>query len=90
MLTLGAEFSSWAQTSEPNDKQRNRRAAFTELSSKVSLYEESQTARDDHNTAEPSKYDTVIELERPSELRNTDIISAHETFQEQVTALEKR
>ncbi|XP_048022437.1 voltage-dependent N-type calcium channel subunit alpha-1B isoform X9 [Megalobrama amblycephala] len=90
MLTLGAEFSSWAQTSEPNEKQRSRRAAFTELSSKDNLYEESQTARDNQNTAKPSKYDTVIELERPSDLRNTDIISAHEMFQEQVTPWEER
>lgn len=90
MLTLGAEFSSWAQTSEPNEKQRNRRAAFTELSSKDNLYEESQTARDDQSTAKPSKYDTVIELERPNDLRNTDIISAHEMFQEQVTPWEER
>lgn len=89
MLTLGAEFSSWAQTSEPNDK-RNRRAAFTELSSKDNLYEESQTARDDQDTAKPSKYNTVIELERPSDLKNTDIISAHEMFQEQVTPWEER
>lgn len=84
MLTLGAEFSSWAQTSEPTDKRRNRRAAFTELSSKDDLYE-SQTARDDQNTAKPSKYDTIVELKRPSDLTNTDIISAHEMCQEQVT-----
>jgi len=90
MLTLGAEFSSWAQTSEPPDKQTNRRAPFTEKSSKDSLYEESQTARDDQNTAKPSKYDTIVELERPRKLRNTDIISAHEICQEQGTPQEER
>ncbi|CAM4666621.1 unnamed protein product [Leuciscus chuanchicus] len=90
MLTLGAEFSSWAHTSEPTDKQRNRRAPFTEHSSKDSLYEESQTARDDQNTAKPSKYDTSVELERPCDLRNIDIISAHAMCQEQGTPWEER
>ncbi len=85
MLTLGTEFSSWAQSSEPPDNQRNRRAAFTELSSK-----ESQAAGDDQNTAECSKYDTVVELVRPRDLRNTDIISAHEMCQEQVAPCEER
>ncbi|XDV38503.1 hypothetical protein PO909_007888 [Leuciscus waleckii] len=90
MLTLGAEFSSWAHTSEPTDKQRNRRAPFTEHSSKDSLYEESQTARDDQNTAKPSKYDTSVELERPCDLRSIDIISAHAMCQEQGTPWEER
>ncbi|XP_026051098.1 voltage-dependent P/Q-type calcium channel subunit alpha-1A-like [Carassius auratus] len=85
MLTLGTEFSSWAQSSEPPDNRRNRRAAFTELSSK-----ESQAAGDDQNTAECSKFETVVELVRPRDLRNTDIISAHEMCQEQVAPWEER
>ncbi len=85
MLTLGTEFSSWAQSSEPPDNQRNRRTAFTEPSSK-----DSQAAGEDQNTAECSKYDTVVELVRPRDLRNTDIISAHEMCQEQVAPWEER
>ncbi|KAL0163023.1 hypothetical protein M9458_042419, partial [Cirrhinus mrigala] len=72
---------SWAQSSEELDKQRNRRAAFAELSSKDSL--------DDENTAKHSEYDTVVELKRPRDLKNTDIISAHEMCQEQVAPLEE-
>ncbi|KAI2651483.1 Voltage-dependent P/Q-type calcium channel subunit alpha-1A [Labeo rohita] len=82
MLTQGTEFSSWAQSSEQPDRQRNRRAALTELSSKDSL--------DEENTAKHSVYDTVVELQRPRVLKNTDIISAHEMCQEQVAPLEER
>ncbi|XP_051959881.1 voltage-dependent N-type calcium channel subunit alpha-1B [Xyrauchen texanus] len=90
MLTQGSEFSSWAQSSELPDNQRKREAAFTELSSKNGLYEEHQTARDVQNMAEHSKYDTVIELERPCDLKDTDIISAHEICQAKITPWEDR
>ncbi|KAK2872504.1 hypothetical protein Q8A67_022401 [Cirrhinus molitorella] len=90
MLTLGTEFSSWAHSSEPTDNQRNRSKTLTELSSKDSLGKENQTAGDDQNTAEWSKYDTVVELKRPRDLKSTDIISAHEMCQEQVAPWEER
>ncbi|XP_051536382.1 probable voltage-dependent N-type calcium channel subunit alpha-1B isoform X3 [Myxocyprinus asiaticus] len=90
MLTLGAEFSSWAQCPELPDKQRNREAAFTELSSKNSLYGGNQAPRDGRNTLEHIKYDTVIELERPSDLKDTDIINAHEMCHDRVTPWEDR
>lgn len=90
MLTLGSEFSSWARTPESPDKRQRRRAAVTELSSKDSVYGESQASRDEQNPTENSKYDTVIELERPSDLRDADIISAHERYQENITSREDR
>ncbi|KAA0719894.1 putative voltage-dependent N-type calcium channel subunit alpha-1B DOE-4 [Triplophysa tibetana] len=90
MLTLGSEFSSWAGTPEMPDKRKSRRSAFTELSSKDSLYRESQASREEQNPTENSKYDTVVELERPGDLRDLDIISAHEMYQEKITSRENR
>nr|XP_055036989.1 probable voltage-dependent N-type calcium channel subunit alpha-1B isoform X5 [Misgurnus anguillicaudatus] len=83
MLTVGSEFSSWAGTSEPPDERRGRRGAITELSIENGLYV-SRASLDEQKPAEPSKYDTVVDLERPNEQRDTDIISAHEMFQDRM------
>ncbi|TRY88586.1 hypothetical protein DNTS_034554 [Danionella cerebrum] len=91
MLTLGAEFSSWAQTAEVPDRQKNRTAAIPDLFSNHCLDEDIQSIKDDQSTAEAStsRYVTAVDLERPGDLRNTDLISSHEKCQEKMTPVEE-
>ncbi|XP_060791513.1 voltage-dependent N-type calcium channel subunit alpha-1B isoform X4 [Neoarius graeffei] len=84
MLTLGVEYSSWAQTSELSDRQKMRRVAIADVSRTAALTEPSQTHEDVQNVDQSSSYDAVIDLERPDDLKGTDIVSAHEMCQDDV------
>ncbi|KAL6469811.1 hypothetical protein MHYP_G00209300 [Metynnis hypsauchen] len=85
MLTLGAEYSSWAWSAEASDRQKNRRSAVADLRDAAGVTEDNQTYGGLQNTAQASHYDTVTDLERPTDPKNTDIISSHEMCQEEDT-----
>ncbi|KAL7854098.1 hypothetical protein AOLI_G00209420 [Acnodon oligacanthus] len=85
MLTLGAEYSSWAWSAEASDRQKNRRSAVADLRDAAGVTEDNQTYGSLQNTLQASHYDTVTDLERPTDLRNTDIIISHEMCQEEDT-----
>ncbi|KAG7320854.1 hypothetical protein KOW79_015269 [Hemibagrus wyckioides] len=82
MLTLGVEYSSWAHTPELPDRQKIRREAMADVSHTAALAEPDQTCEDVQSKDQSSSYDSVIDLERPDELKGTDIISAHEMCQD--------
>lgn len=90
MLTLGVEYSSWAQTPELSDRQRMRRVAMADVSNTAALTEPNQTCEDVQNMDQSSSYDTIIDLERPDDLKGTDLISAHEMCQDDVKLLWSR
>lgn len=83
MLTQGAEYSSWASSAELSDRQKNRRSAVGSLVDTAIVTEDNQSSVVLQDTAHASNYDTVTDLERTTELRNTDIISSHEMCQEE-------
>lgn len=85
MLTLGVEYSSWAHTPELSDKQKMRRVAVADMSPTGALAKPDQTCEDVQSVDQCSSYNTIIDLERPDDLKGTDIISAHEMCQDDVT-----
>ncbi|GAA6077949.1 voltage-dependent N-type calcium channel subunit alpha-1B [Tachysurus ichikawai] len=85
MLTLGVAYSSWAHTPELPDRQRMRRLAMADMTHTAPLAEPDQTCEDVQSMNQSNSYDTIIDLERPEELKGTDIISAHEMCQDDAT-----
>lgn len=85
MLTLGVEYSSWAHTPTVPDRQKMRRAAMADVSHTGALAEPEQTCEDVQSVDQSSSYNTIIDLERSDDLKGTDIISAHEMCQDDVT-----
>lgn len=57
---------------------------MADVSHTAVLTEPDQTCEDVHSMAQYSSYNTVIDLERPDELKGTDIVSAHEMCQDDV------
>ncbi|XP_053096179.1 voltage-dependent N-type calcium channel subunit alpha-1B isoform X4 [Pangasianodon hypophthalmus] len=84
MLTLGVEYSSWAHTAELSDRQRMRRVAMADVSHTATLVELDQTCEAVQSMDQSSNYNTITDLERPDDLKGTDIISAHEMCQDDV------
>lgn len=58
---------------------------MTDVSHTAALAELDQTCEDVQSKDQSSSYDSVIDLERPDELKGTDIISAHEMCQDDAT-----
>ncbi|KAF7696757.1 hypothetical protein HF521_005175 [Silurus meridionalis] len=85
MLTLGVEYSSWAHTTELSDRQRKRRVEVADVLHTATLPEPAQICEDVQSLAKSSSYDTIIDLERPDNVKGTDIISAHEMCQDNIT-----
>lgn len=85
MLTLGVEYSSWAHTPELSDRQRMRRVAVADVSHTRALDEPDRMHEDVQSMDRSSSYDTIIDLERPDDLKGTDIIRAHEMCQDDIT-----
>lgn len=58
---------------------------MADVSHTSALAEANQTYEGVESVAQSSSYDTVIDLERPDDLKGTDLISAHQMCQDDVT-----
>lgn len=85
MLTLGVEYSSWAHSPELSDRHRKRRVVIADVSHTGALADTDQMCEDVQSMDKSSSYDTVIDLGRPDDLKGTDIISAHQMCQDDIT-----